>query len=1057
MEKISKGVQSLRNLKFLTTKNLKLFTIAFILNAFALTAFSQAIKITGTVTDESGLTLPGVSIRVKGAQNGTVTNDKGAYSINLPSAPISLVYTYIGYTAQEVLVTDSKVINIVLKEQRNNLNEVVVIGYGTARKKELVGAVNVVSTKDAGSTTATSPASLLIGKVAGLQVVTVNGLPGADAQIIIRGTGSFKSIDPLYVIDGIQGDKTLFNTLSTHDIENITVLKDASSTAIYGSAAANGVVIITTKKGKSGAPRISFSSQWGVGNASKQLDLLNASQYVDLLKDYAATSNTVLPAKFSTPGVLIDSTNWQNEIFRQGLVSENHLNISGGSEKLTYTFSLGYIQQQAIIHDLTNKRLNARFGLEQTLGKFKFGQFVNISNITNNGVLASITNAIQYAPYKPVFDANVLGGYSNVSNAADGSDIFNPLQDPGVKRASSRSFVFFPQIYGEVAILKGFKFRSQMSAEIAGGRSKGYQYAYVGANNSSFGRQATMGFSNYSFYTLENFLSYTKYIRQHTFSAVAGTSYQSPGDGGSLGASGTNLLNDNIQSVSVATSRSVTAASENYARPSVISYYGRLNYSFNDKYILNGSYRRDGASNFGEDFRYGNFMGAGAAWRFSDESLVRDNAKFLSEGKLRAGWGRTGNNSIGNFLTSPTTYGGSPVGNVVYSLGNSEAFVAGVTVNALASPDLRWEQTDQTDIGMDLGFLQNKFNVSVDWYNRKSNGLLVSIPLPASVGIGLTQGVNSVKVVNAASALNKGLEVTLGYQEKLNRHTSINLGANASFNKNKVLSLGNQGASPIKAGNFSNLSTFTLTDVGGPIGAYYGYRMSHVASTQAEIDALNVKAAAKTGIPTTLYQAVLKPGDFIFNDINGDGVVTSADQEVLGSPIPKMVYGFNAGANFKAFDFNLVISGVSGLQLLNATKFNTSIVSTKHNATTAILDRWKQSGDVASLPRAGQNANASGNLRASDWWLEDGSYLRLRNITLGYTFSESMLNKMGGKVFSKVRFYVAAQNLLTITKYSGYDPEVSVISGGNFLFSRGIDAGQVPQSRVFMGGIELGF
>ncbi|MDB5120110.1 MAG: TonB-dependent receptor plug [Sphingobacteriales bacterium] len=1054
MEKISKGVHSLHNLKFLITKSLKLFTMALIISAFTLTAFSQTIQITGTVTDESGGTLPGVSVRVKGSQTGTITDNQGAYAITVPSEQSSLVYTYIGFEVQEVVLRASKVINIILKGQTNSLNEVVVIGYGFSRKKELVGAVNVVSARDAGGTTATNPSALLIGKVAGLQVVQANGSPGADAQIIIRGTGSFKNIDPLYVIDGIQGSKTLFNTLSSHDIENITVLKDASSTAIYGSAAANGVVIITTKKPQSGAPRISFTSQWGTGNAWKQLDILNATQYVDLLKDYSVTNNSILPAKFSSPDVLVDNTDWQKAIFKQALSSENQVNVSGGSEKLTYTFSMGFIKQEAIVTNLKNDRLNARLGLEETLGRFKFGQFLNMRHDNSKGVMSSITNAIQYAPYKPIYDPSILGGFSNVTNALDGSDINNPLMDPGVRSASSKSFVFFPQFYGEVSLINGLKFRSQIAGQIQGSLSRGYNYSYAGANGIGAPRQGTLAYSNTSFYNLENYFSYNKDIRKHGFSAIAGTSYLTPGNTTNLSASGSGQLNDNIQSISLGGTRAVTGGSENWARPSLISYYGRLNYTYNKKYIINSSFRRDGASNFGEDSRWGNFMGIGSAWRFKEESFVQDNLKFISDGKLRIGWGRTGNNSIGNFLTSPLTYAGSPVGNVVYSLGTNEQFVSGVTVNALASPDLRWEQTDQTDIGMDLSFLDNKFTVSVDWYDRKSNGLLVSVPVPASVGIGLTQGVNSNKVVNAANAQNKGWEFSLGYNEKLNKNTSFTVSANASFNKNEVLSLGNEFAAPIMAGSFNNLSTFTLTNTGGPIGAYYGYRMSHVASTQAEIDALNSKAAAKTGNPATIYQAVLKPGDFIFNDINGDGVVTSADQEVLGSPMPKIVYGFNAGLNFKTFDLNLVISGISDMKLLNATKLQTQIVQTRHNASTAILDRWRQPGDVASLPRAGQNATSSGNLRASDWWLEDGSYLRLRNITLGYTLPESMLNRMAGKVFGKVRVYMAAENLLTITNYSGYDPEVS---GANFIFDRGIDRGQVPQSRVFLAGIELGF
>ncbi len=1013
-------------------------------------AIAQNTTVHGKVTDAQGVPLSGATIQIKSTTTSVRTDESGSFSIAIPRTNTTLVVSYVGYINREVVVTNTdQVVTVLLESAATGLDEVVVIGYGTARRKDVVGAVSSVAAKEAGANTSTNPSQLLIGKAAGVQVVQTNGAPGADAQIIVRGTGSFTSVDPLYVIDGIQGDKNLFNSLSSLDIDNITVLKDASSTAIYGAAAANGVVIITTKRGRSGAPRVAAISQWGVARAWKQLDVLNAAQYVDALKDFAATSNTTLPAKFNTPDVLVDRHDWQKEVLQRGLVSENNVNISGGNEKVLYNMSVGYITQQSTIKNLVNKRLNARFSLEETLGRFKFGQTLNIRQTNTNGLMTNLIRSIAYAPYKPIYDESVLGGFSNVTNVDDFSNVDNPLLEINVKDEQRKEYVFFPQLYGEVTILNGFKFRSQISAAIGGGRNTGYQYPHTASNNLSYARQATLEYNDYSHYTFENYFSYDTRLGLHAISATLGNSYLSAGNTSRLSGLGSNIPNDNIRNISVSPSQMVNGSAFNYARPSVISYFARLNYNFDNKYFVTASFRRDGASNFGADNRYGNFPGAGFAWRFSDEDFIASALPFLSDAKIRVGWGRTGNNNIPNFLISPLTFAGDPTGNLVYSFGPNEEFRSGTTISTLANPALRWEQTDQTDIGLDLGFLNNRLNIAIDWYDRKSSGLLVSVPIPGSTGIGLS-GVQSTKTVNAADARNRGVEFQVGYNDKPSANFDYNISANVAFNNNKVLSLGSEFAAPIQAGSFEQLSTFTYTAAGSAIGAFYGYRLDKVASTQAEIDALNAKAGG-------IYQEGLLPGDFIFKDLDGDNMVTAADQEILGNPIPKIIYGFNAGVNYKNFDLNIVLSGVSGLKLVNATRFNTLAMATGHNATTGILNRWRQEGDNAALPRLGQNANASGNLRASDWWLEDGSYARLRNITLGYTIPPVKLTNVVAGAFKSIRVYVAAQNLVTITKYTGYDPEVSVQDGASYIFNRGIDDGQIPQPRTFLAGIQLGF
>jgi len=1029
---------------------------------FCLGVYAQTEKVTGTVvSSEEGKALEGVSVSVKGTTRGSVTDADGKFSVEASEGE-TLVVSIQGYKQTEMKVGKQTNPIIRLDATSDNLKAVVVIGYGTARKKELVGAATVVSAKDAGANTATNPAQLLIGKAAGVQVLTSSGVPGTNSQIIIRGTGSFTSVDPLYVIDGIQSNGNIFNSLNAQDIESITILKDASSTAIYGAAAANGVVIVTTKKLKSGAPRVAVTTQIGISKAWKTLDLLNAQQYVDLMKDYATTKGVALPAKLASPYVLEDRTDWQKEMFRKALSSEIDASVTGGSEKVLYNLSLGYLDQQATIRDYEYKKFTTRFTLDETLGRFHFGQTVNIRYNKSSGQVVNLFNGgvATHAPYEPIYDSTVLGGYSILSNLNDLASAANPLQTLGVISSRSDGYLIAPELFGEVNIIKGLSFRSQFFATYGGGTNHGYQEAYTAANFINRPRQSSFELYNSFTYTWENYLSYNRSFGKHSVSATAGASYIDAGYSNDLAEIATNLANDNIQNTNPALNKSVSASSEGYGTQvgRTKSLFGRLMYTYDGKYTVSGSMRRDGSSNFGPLSRYGNFPAAGFAWNFTEENFIKNTLPFLSDGKLRAGWGRTGNNRFGLGLTDVYTYSGVPSGSLVYSFGPTEQFVPGTSVVTGSNPYLRWEQTDQIDAGLDLAFLNNRINVTVDYYDRKSSGLLVTVPLPGSSGVGGIARVPSGITTNAADAENKGFEFSLGYKSAPQKNFNYSISANFSVNKNETLGLGGGQQVPIKDGDLNGLGTITYTAKGSPIGAFYGYRVDHVARDQAEIDALNVAAAGKTGNPSAKYQSGLLPGDFIFKDLNGDGVVDSKDQEILGSPIPKYMYGFNAGATYKNFDFNLVLSGISGVNIANSTKYYTQSITEAHNTTTALLNRWRKPGDVAALPRAGQN---SSNLRPSDFYIEDGSYLRLRNVTLGYTVNAQSLKNFTHNVVSGVRIYVAAQNLVTITNYSGYDPEISTQSIGAvndpYVFRRGIDVGSLPQPRTFIAGVQFQF
>lgn len=1025
----------------------------------SLNCFSQTHRVSGKVSGkDDGAPLPGVTIKVKGTQNGVITNANGIYAID--AAPGStLIFSFIGYDQKQLVVPSSGKLDVVLSPTSNNLNEVVVIGYGTARRKDLVSSVDVVNAKDAGANTSTSPAQLLIGKSPGVQVVQANGVPGSGAQIIVRGTGSFTDVSPLYVIDGIQGDANLFNMISPQDIQNITILKDAASTAIYGVAAANGVVIVTTKKGKAGTTQISLTSQAGVSNVPKELNLLNSPEYVKLLEDVDVSNNNPIPVKLTTPYVLVDRTNWQNEIFKTALSTQNDVTVSGGSDKVIYNMSAGYVTQQAMVKDYNFNRLNNRFSLDEKLGRFHFGETLNLRYTTTKGQTAGIGNALQYAPYQPIYDSSIPGGYSILTNIDDNSNAINPLQALGVQTESSHEMALFPQIFGELRIINGLTFRSQVSGVYGSSVSDSYQIPFVTSNNLAYNRQAGRSYGNYSNYTIENYLSYNHSFGKNNISVTAGTSYINAGSAKSLSVLGTGMLTDAVKDIGVAPTITSTGNSSGYYTEfgDVTSYYGRLIYSYDDRYILSASIRRDGSSNFGPLSRYGNFPGAGFAWRFSQENFVKAALPFVTDGKLRIGWGRTGNNKFGLTNTNVFTFSGSPAGNLVYSFGQPEQFVNGTTVTTIANPLLHWETTDQTDAGIDLAFLNSKITFTADYYNRKSSGLIVAIPLPPSLGVGINTS-GSSEIVNAADAQNKGFEFQLGYHSAVKNGFNYNISVNGAYNNNKTISLGTQSPTPIVGGTGV---VETLTQPGSPIGALYGYRVAGIASTQAQIDALNKMAQEKTGNTGAVYQTGLLPGDFIFKDLNGDGFVDSKDQQILGSSIPKFMYGINAGATYHNFDLNVVLSGVQGVQIGNSLLSTLDFAATGHNASTAILNRWEKPGDNAALPRAGQDDSGSGNLRPSDFFIQNGAYLRARNITLGYTFSKTALQSFAANVLSRLRIYVAAENLFTITGYKGYDPELSTVNGDNntydTIFNRGIDNGQIPQPRTFLFGIQAGF
>jgi TonB-linked SusC/RagA family outer membrane protein len=1005
----------------------------------------EEVTIKGKVTDERGDGLPGVSVVLKGSQRGVSTDIAGNYEIAGVNSDAVLIFSFVGYVPREEIVGNRSLVDISLAVDTKALDEVVVIGYGTARKKDLTGAVAVVGRKEFGDVSATSAQQLLQGKIAGVQIVNTGGLPGSNAKIIIRGVGSLTNSDPLYVIDGIQGGD--INSVSPYDIQDITVLKDAASVAIYGASAANGVVLITTKKGKAGTPKVTYNGYVGVAQPWKKLDMLNAEQYVQLVKDINVSQGNKVPDKLNTPDVLVTRTDWQKEIFRNAKITEHHVNVTGGSEKATYNFSAGYTNQDGIMKDFGYQRINLRAQLEEQIGKrIRLGQTINFKYNRTTGNAASFVEALRMPPYAPTMDPTNLGGYSRVTTILDQNDALNPLPGIYLTEKLSRGVSNLFQLWGEVDIFTGLKFRTQANIGLSNSNSYNYTGEYMNGNLRT-DRKIDESYSFGVSPLIENILTYSKSAGKHDFSVMVGNTYNEGNRSRSVNLTGSGFTNDLIKQIGVSKSNSITSAGSGiYASR---SYFGRLTYGFNDRYLLNASIRQDINPAFGKAYRKGNFPSVGVAWKLANEEFMK-NVSFVSDLKLRGSWGITGNANIGLFLTDPTVYRGYGNNNIVYSFGENKAFQQGATVTRVPNPFLKWEETTQIDFGLDFGLLRNKIQVSIDYYKRDSKDLLLDVKLPISTGLGDVYNDASM-VQNAANAVNKGFEAAVSYAGQTGDF-SYSFSANTGYNKNNVVSMGT--GSPIISGSTNGGINITKTDVGAAIGSFYGFKVDHVVSSAADVARYNEQAVGK-GFKS--YQDGLKAGDIVYQDLNGDGQITDADQTFLGSAIPVWTYGGSLNLAYKAWDLSMGLAGIGDVKVYNALRYWTEGTTRPFNSSTAVLDAWKQDGDITDMPRSGQNTPS--NLRASDRFLENGSFMRLRNLTVGFSLPKTLLNSSNAKVFSSFRIYATAMNLLTLTNYKGYDPEVSasVTDAKSFIFTKGVDTGQYPQPRTFLLGVQVGF
>lgn len=975
--------------------------MAMVLIAVPLAGWSQNTPVTGTVSVQNGETLPGVNVLLKGSATGTITDAEGKFSLNAPSDG-TLVFSFIGYKMQEVAVGGRTVIDIVMEEDITTLEQVVVVGYGTQEKKDITGAVAVIDEEAFESRPNTQFGNLIQGKTAGVQVITPSGKPSAGFSIRIRGTSSIAgSSEPLYVVDGVPSSDT--RSLNPADIESIVVLKDASSAAIYGTQGANGVVLITTKKGTSATPRLEFSAYGGFSSVWKTLDVLNSEQFRDLMTEMGQTTDW---SQYTA------NTDWQNEVFQNGTSQNYQLALSGKHDKTAYYISGGWMQQTGAVRSAEMDRYNFKVNFEQEINKWiKIG--TNLAYTKYHDVDVSDNTTVNSGGV-------ILGVLSTPPNIGifrpDGTYTSNPFQDWENPLASTdaadrgfKSHRLLGNFFAEIEIIPDLKFKSNLGVDYQSGM---YDY-FLDPFKTSYGR-ATQGrainstnLTNY--YIFDNTLFYEKNIDdRHHFSVLVGAvSQQTRWENNRLektGFSGNAVPTTNAGSV-------IVSANNDKSEKANASFISRVTYDYLGRYLLTANYRRDGSSAFGPNRRWGDFPSVSVGWRISEESFF-ENIRVMDDVKLRVGYGLVGND-LGAYAYLGRVASGAnyPIGNVI---------LPGTYPESIQNNDLQWETTEQTNIGVDLAFLNSRVQVSADAYVKNTSNLLLYVPLPRSTGY-------DVGVQNVGDIQNKGLEFQVtshNLVDELTWQTDFNI----SMNRNKVVNILDQ---QYFGGSVAGRGEPNLTVEGRPLGLFYGY-------TAGGVD-------PETGM---LY----------YIDKNGESTFTPApdDRTFIGDPNPDFIYGMTNTLAYKNFSLSIFLQGSQGNDIFNATRIETEGMTDYKNQSHVVVDRWRQPGDVTDIPKATPNDNR--NSLISTRFVEDGSYLRFKAITLSYNLPGTLLSKAG---INNAKFYVTGENLLTITGYKGFDPEVSAfgLSNDNTLknIAPGVDFGTYPQTRNLIFGVNLSF
>lgn len=1014
-------------------KKISLLTVFLFAGLLAATA--QDMQVNGIVKDAQGEPLPGVSVKLQGTTKATSTTAKGTFSISSP-ANGTLIFRSIGFITKEQAVNNRQQINITLEADNTNLDELVVVGYGSVRKSDLTGSVASISSKEIKATPVASLTQAIQGRAAGVRVSQSSNAPGGGMNIRIRGGNSIQGgNEPLYVIDGYP----LYNEngpgINPNDVESMEILKDASAAAIYGSRGANGVIIITTKRGKEGLNRIQFESYYGVQTLRKKLDLLDASQLATLVNDGIANVNgdnigkpgypkplTYTDAQIAAMG---KGTDWQDEIFRSAPIQNYQLTFSGGNDKTQYAVAGNYFSQGGIVANSDFNRGSVRVNLDQQLsGKFKFSNSLTVTNSKSNAVATDgdgggnggvVYGALFFSPTVPVYDAQ--GDYT-MNNRPGALLISNPLALAKERTNIELKTRLLGNTSLEYKIIEGLTLKTMFGANMAFSKTNFYLPRTVYSGLATNGR-AEITNSRYFEWLNENTLTYKKVISKiHSFNFLVGYTFQNA-NFEDVKASAQNFASDIQKYNNMGAAQQTNPNTSNAYDWSLRSYLGRINYDLDSKYLFTLSGRYDGSSRFGDGKKYSFFPSGSAAWRLSSEPFMR-KITAVSDLKFRASYGLTGNQEIGQYqsLGALQTDG--------YNFGN--VIVIGYAPNRIANPNLKWETTAQLNFGLDLGLFKNRITITTDWYQKKTKDLLYNVSLPVTSGF-------STSLQNIGKVKNEGFEFAVN-TVNLNGAFQWNTNFNISFNKNKILDLG-AVTDDIPSGGASGhlqLGNSGILRVGQPIGVFYGLVTDGIFQNAAEVAASGQKNA--------------RPGERRYKDMNGDGVVNSSDRVILGHAQPDYTFGFTNNFSYKGFDLSIFIQGVQGNSIFNLNKYEMESMTGVSNQSASVLDRWTPANPSNDMPRA---SSAGSPYQVTSHQVEDGSYIRLKNVQLGYNFSPALLKRVR---LSSVKVYVSGQNLLTKTKYSGYDPEVSRFGQDNL--SQGIDYGSYPSSKIFLAGINIG-
>lgn len=1031
-----------------------IFALLFLLSSFALSA--QELLVKGVVTSaDDGQPIPGVTVVVKGKTTGIITNLDGAYSLKVPGNA-TLVFSFVGLKSQEIAVNNRTTINVVLASSTEAIEEVVVVGYGTQKKSVVTGAISSVKAKDLEKVSPGRIDQALQGRVSGVTVASNSGQPGSSVTIRVRGVTTFGDggNNPLWVVDGVVVDAGGIGYLNQSDIESIEVLKDAASAAIYGTRAATGVIMVTTKKGVAGKISVSYNGFYGTSQPAKILNLLNATQYGALLNErsVAGGGNVIFP-NLGTLGV---GTDWQKAIFNNSAKRYSHeLSVSGGNDKSTFYLSFGIQDQQGIVAtDISNfNQKNIRLNSTHKISKiFTFGETVGYTHQkqlgignTNSEFGGPLSSAINLDPTTPLvvtdplianaapYSVNpvirdVSGNPYGISSIV-GQEMTNPMAYIQTLLGNyGWSDNFVGNAYLQAAITKNLTVKSSVGAKLAYWGDQGFNPVfYLSATNAVLKNNIYKNNSTVFNWNVENTINYTNTFGDHSVNVLLGQASYVDNQGGSSGVTLYNLpitsYRDASYNFNIPDATNRVGEASDFVLHKLSSLFARVNYNYKEKYLFTGIYRRDGSSRFGTNNKFGVFPSFSLGWVVSKEDFWNAN-EFVNSLKIRGGYGVVGNDAIRDFGYLATVGGGFN-----YTMGNSGQITTGYAPASLDNPDLRWEQTAQTNFGFDARLFK-ALTVTVDYYDKKTSGILRPVTIPGYVGV------SSSPVGNIADMENSGLELELGYTKKFGQ-VNFSANGNVAYLKNKVTYVASDANYITGDASFQSMGEVTRTQAGQSYNSFYGYQTAGIFQKQAEIDAYTNAAGAK-------IQPNAKPGDFKWVDTDGNGVISDLDKTFLGSSIPKYTFGLTLNFDYKGFDLMAFASGAAGNKIFQGLR---RLDISNSNWQTVALSRWTGEGTSNTYPRL-TSSDTNGNFgNMSNFYLENGDYLRLKVLQLGYSLPKSLIGKIGA---SKVRFYLSGENLITFTKYTGYDPE---IGGGVF----GIDKGVYPQARSIMLGVQLQF